>query len=676
MIREFSAKLKVYSFDIFDTLIARETATPAGIFSVVQYRLRENYASQFPVQLIEEFYFIRIEAENKARAESGYEECTFESIYYEIQQRYQLSQDQTDLLKQIEIKCELDCVIGIPQNIARVHDLLDRGCHVILTSDTYLSNDTIRLLLYGADARIATCPLYVSSEKKVAKHTGNLFRLVLLEENISGNELFHCGDNRVSDYIVPQRLGINAEFFNSPSISEYEKDYFVEDRLYIQLLAGVSKNFRLLRPEAQPIERIGACLGGPLLYGYIDAVLRDAFREGIKRIYFLARDGQILLKIAQTISDEKKCDLDLRYLYVSRQVCYLASLFEITQREIYWLKDFMFTFKDLAIRLDEDPQKLYLLLPKSLQDRMGGLDQRLSAVLMQELGEYLMSDNVLNRKIRHRCEALRKLLYDYLKQEGFFENEVVWLVDIGWSGRMQDSLYKSISFYEPTNKIIYHYFGMSGNGRARHTHYTNMYNDKKAYIDLQMELRTHVPFMEVLTSADHGTTMSYVQNSTGKVDPVLDAFEDSNNWNLIGYQQAVLFFTKRFCAISAKFPLVFNYHRDIVPLILKQASYPSLEVADCLGEIPYTLGHSNKSMQRLAAPLSIVAILAWATNRERELASWMGGALKRSPWHVRYTYRLLCLLREKLRIFKIKIRLLKQYILREIRLNYKNFQKL
>ena len=630
--------MPVYSFDIFDTLITRETATAQGIFAIMQHKLRNRFATRFPVQLVEEFFYVRTEAENKARAKCEYEECTFEGIYYEIQQRFHLSQEQVKFLRKIEIESELKSVVGIPANIERVYRLLDQGFRVLFISDTYMSEDLIRSLLAVVDLRLSACPMYVSSEKKVAKHSGNLFRLVLKEEKIAAKMLFHFGDNIDSDYVIPKRLGIHAQLFQNVGISEYERPYFVEDRLYIQLFAGVTKNYRLLHPDAQPIERVGGCLGGAILYGFVDSVLRYAIREGPQRIYFLARDGQILMKIAEEIKKKKEIELDFKYLYVSRQVCYLSSLYEVTQREIYWLRDFMSTFKNLAQRLNDDPAELFSLLPEALRVQIGGVEQKLTKKLINKICEFMLKKNSLSKRICQRCAKFREIFYSYLEQQGLFEADRLCIVDVGWSGKMQDSLYKVIAEYDPSIKITYHYFGMLGKGWERYTPYTSILNEKRAYIDLPMEVRNHVSFMEALTSADHETTVSYTRNREGRVDAILARSGGDNNWGLVRYQSAVTWFAEKFCAVSVEFPGIFNYHRDIVPIMLRQVTHPSREVAECLGDFPYTLGHDNKSLRRLAPRLYWHDIIAWCMNRHNTPASWLGGALQRSSWHVRYGF--------------------------------------
>ena len=56
----------LYSYDIFDTILTRKTATPHGIFALMQQRLREN-PGNLPEEVTNGFYELRIQGERLAR---------------------------------------------------------------------------------------------------------------------------------------------------------------------------------------------------------------------------------------------------------------------------------------------------------------------------------------------------------------------------------------------------------------------------------------------------------------------------------------------------------------------------------------------------------------------------------------------------------------------------------
>ena len=61
-------------------------------------------------------------------------------------------------------------------------------------------------------------------------------------------------------------------------------------------------------------KRIGIRIGGPVLYGYVLWVLQEALRQGIHTLFFMARDGYLLKKIADIIIEQQKLELETRDL--------------------------------------------------------------------------------------------------------------------------------------------------------------------------------------------------------------------------------------------------------------------------------------------------------------------------------------------------------------------------
>ena len=63
---------------------------------------------------------------------------------------------------------------------------------------------------------------------------------------------------------------------------------------------------------------MGKNVTAPILLPYVQWIVSLCIEKKIKRIYFLARDGYILMKIAEVVCDKLDVKLDLRYLYCSR----------------------------------------------------------------------------------------------------------------------------------------------------------------------------------------------------------------------------------------------------------------------------------------------------------------------------------------------------------------------
>ena len=58
------------------------------------------------------------------------------------------------------------------------------------------------------------------------------------------------------------------------------------------------------------VERVMAQVGGVSIYLYILWVIKEAEKRNIKKLYFLAREGQIFFEVAKILCREKDIDID------------------------------------------------------------------------------------------------------------------------------------------------------------------------------------------------------------------------------------------------------------------------------------------------------------------------------------------------------------------------------
>ncbi|MDE6139015.1 MAG: hypothetical protein K2F57_06055, partial [Candidatus Gastranaerophilales bacterium] len=140
---------QLYSFDIFDTLITRLTATPYGIFVLMQNELLSDkrYESM-------SLYFRENFAEYRRMSEhymysyndciNDYMDCSFDEIYDNLKSNYNLTDSDVHLLKELELRIEYNNIIGIPVNINIIKDLVANGKRVVLISDMYHSSEVIK----------------------------------------------------------------------------------------------------------------------------------------------------------------------------------------------------------------------------------------------------------------------------------------------------------------------------------------------------------------------------------------------------------------------------------------------------------------------------------------------------------------------------------------------------
>ena len=311
-------EIEMHSFDVFDTLITRKTATCTGVFSIIQNQIKDK---EFLSDVFRNnFYNLRIQIEMLTRrmyCHGEIEDITLNQIYETMHLVGMINKGDINYLIELEKEIELKNTIGIKENIDSVKKLLNDGKSVIAISDMYLDANTIHEMLCIADKSLSNIKVYVSSETKKTKLSGNMYRLVQRKEGINYHEWYHKGDNLLSDVQMASRFGINALHYKYVNLNDLEKNILDEKDMQSQLVIGATKNIRLLNQLSYK-ENMGSCIGAVILYPYVEWIIKKSIHKEIKRLYFVARDGYILKKIADIIINKCGYNIKTKYIYGSR----------------------------------------------------------------------------------------------------------------------------------------------------------------------------------------------------------------------------------------------------------------------------------------------------------------------------------------------------------------------
>lgn len=195
-------KYDVISFDIFDTLIKRRCGKSSNIFKLIQNKYFESTGKN-----LFDYYQQRIYAEREARSKNK-GEIKLDDIYQILSSYY--GNDISESLKDIEIKTEIEQCVGIEKNIHIYNKAInDKNKRVYIVSDMYLPMCIIKKILERNNI-ILPRKLYLSCNESKTKHKGDLFKLMILENNLSPQCILHIGDNFRNDVLMPRILGINV----------------------------------------------------------------------------------------------------------------------------------------------------------------------------------------------------------------------------------------------------------------------------------------------------------------------------------------------------------------------------------------------------------------------------------------------------------------------------------
>lgn len=195
-----------YSFDVFDTVITRTVLRPKDVFQLMQQRLEAQHDG-LPGSLPGCFWGARVWSEFLARRRSGSEDVTLFQIYQTLAELFRLDHPGRDRLLSAELALESEVLVPIDGALELVA-AARRSAPVVFISDMYLPSEFIRGILERSALFAPGDRLYVSGELGKSKGSGRLFRHVLDDLKIRPGQLVHCGDNPVTDRLVPRRLEI------------------------------------------------------------------------------------------------------------------------------------------------------------------------------------------------------------------------------------------------------------------------------------------------------------------------------------------------------------------------------------------------------------------------------------------------------------------------------------
>lgn len=196
------------SFDIFDTLLLRPFWEPTDLFIFVGIYVKELCAIKNELHFLK----LRKKAEDKARfkRDKYHEDITLDQIYIELQKLLKCSKDDLEKIKYREIELEEYFCYRRRSGYDLYCKAVKANKKVICISDMYLSNSIIKKLLHK-NGYMQFEKIYISSEMRLGKYTGNLYKFIKEDLGIiESSNLLHVGDNYYSDIIMAQRSGFDT----------------------------------------------------------------------------------------------------------------------------------------------------------------------------------------------------------------------------------------------------------------------------------------------------------------------------------------------------------------------------------------------------------------------------------------------------------------------------------
>ncbi len=603
--------VKVVSFDIFDTLLVRPAIEPTDVFYLIEKNVQENLGlDDF------QFSYIRKWAEKEARRRAGkYEEITLDEIYLVLKELSGLDERQSEAVKSIEVEIENKYLCS-RKNAKKYYDLaLAHGKRVIVISDMYMPKKAIVgfLVKNGFDAIERH---YVSSEIRLTKASGNLFKYVLNDLGIPAEEMLHIGDHPRVDVSVPLELGIKA-YHRQKLTWDFFRNKIVDASLWDGKLTAAEPSFRLMFGfilneifDAPPPDGtqswnkesvfnadpyvLGFYGAGPLVFFFVRWLLEQTCGE-YDTLAFIARDGKIPFEIYSVLAPLYVNSPLARYVRISRDICTpcglltqadVAAILQKTPASIFKRSAREFLVRCLCLTINPEIEQKLAARGIALDEPVDNPEFLMQCVL--ELGETMLNG------ARLRQDQARRYYRDVFDKAGR-----IAICDVGYSGRVQKIL-SGLLNTKTTGFYIAVYHDMLEFGRKGQKYYSYLSPPYNRWIHQDQGgnlggFRFSPAILEMMTAEHDKGSVRGFDEVDGIVSAVLEQPQHAPEAACIAMQRGILDFTKKMVTMFGKDICVL----DVTPMAAAHALFsfmtnPLPADAEIIRNISYNEGGNKR----------------------------------------------------------------------------------
>lgn len=531
------------TFDVFDTVITRLVARPVSVFLLAGHALASK--GKWTGTAVQ-FCGARVDAEARARTNNAGPEITFTMIYRELAFAYGLDEGEAKQLADEELRLELRLLRAVPSAMRLIDAERQGGATIAFVSDMYLPGAIIRSWLERLGVAIPSDLVWVSSDVGRTKSSGELFDLIRSERGALDLHWIHRGDNLWSDVSVPLTKGIEAHSMTECHATTAElamDNYAAETAGLSALLAGAARWSRLSLiggdVDRSTLNEIATQVAGPAVYAFVLWVVQSARDAGIRQIWFMARDGQVMIPIARIIAARLGIDLVCGYLYGGRQVVKLAALTVVDDTATKWISGGagILNLDQVLARVCIDTAEVSDIATEFGLPRHGPIGWNRLDCLESFLRHPEVTNRILSAAASRRADVLQ-----YFFECGLMGAERCYIVDLGWRGTVVRSICDLIG-PEQSGQHRYLYFGLySRQAQCSSIPMRGFLfdNDGESRRGLGADIDTLTAIMEIFCQADHGPVMRLERGPEGFV-PICRT-EEGETWDVKFFQQRMIEF--------------------------------------------------------------------------------------------------------------------------------------
>ena len=329
----------------------------------------------------------------------------------------------------------------------------------------------------------------------------------------------------------------------------------------------------------------------------------------------------MLLQIAKELAPKIYPELELRYLYVSRQALRMPGLTKVNKAFWEWMFDdtTIFTIEALIARMCLDRQSAQPIF-EPLGYPSETWQKNLSTKERSSLRNILEKNESLQELVLQIAERKREVLKAYLQQEKMLDGQAFGLVDVGWRGSLQLSLENAFESFGTRMPVGFYFALDKPTGGLKHkgevlAFFFNLNNSVGLRDDIDYR---YVSAMEVFCAGCEGTTLDYALQRDGSVVPMLKHTHNQPalDWGLKAFQQSVITFVRHLVERSPT-----DLSCNISPKLLREAldemfltfnNSPTQQEAEAFMDCPFFDDPNELYHFYWAMPVRLVDVVKYA----------------------------------------------------------------
>ncbi|MDR3228454.1 MAG: HAD family hydrolase [Puniceicoccales bacterium] len=389
------------------------------------------------------------------------------------------------------------------------------GKRIYVVSDFYLPKRSLLRFLEAGGLGDFFDDVFVSCDLGETKQEGGLYGAVLARLGVAPSEVFMFGDNRVSDCWQARRAGLAAEQIRGGRAGLVGKAW-----RFLLARRGANEPLRQTFERAfleheRECQRGGVCFAEYALvfYFFTERLFFRLKERGVQEVVFLSREGWLLkefFEMWQTARVPEGQRLRTHYLRMSRQAAAILRLRDLETEDFaafanagICVRDFLAGCGFSAAQTEALALEVRVDFAAPTTGVFRGTSE-FAALSRSAAFRRLYAENLAENK-----EAFRR----YWAGFGIAPDALAGVVDVGWTGRMQDALHalagqRTAGFYLGLRSA-----SSLGAGREKEGVLFSCLPARTAFFH---HLSANRQIYEQLLMAPHGTATGYGLDAAGQ----------------------------------------------------------------------------------------------------------------------------------------------------------------